>query len=108
MHIQRTARWLSLSIASLFFATAASGQDIIISIDSGGNGWLQGKDNLEVRIKQTSAGLADVIRASATTQEQLVQLLEAQLNPGRAPVITLPGTLGLFHVAQQRVHLRHS
>lgn len=37
-------------------ATAASGQDIIISIDSGGNGWLQGKDNLEVRIKQTSAG----------------------------------------------------
>jgi hypothetical protein len=26
MHIQRTARWLSLSIASLFFATAASGQ----------------------------------------------------------------------------------
>lgn len=39
-----------------FAATAASGQDIIISIDTAGNGWLQGKDNVELRIRQTSAG----------------------------------------------------
>lgn len=37
-------------------ASAPVGQDIIISIDSAGNGWLQGKDNLEVRIRQTSGG----------------------------------------------------
>jgi len=37
-------------------ASAPAGQDIIVSIDTLGNGWLQGKDNLEVRIRQTSAG----------------------------------------------------
>lgn len=37
-------------------ATAPVGQDIIVSIDTAGNGWLQGKDNLELRIRQTSAG----------------------------------------------------
>jgi len=46
-------------------------------------------------------------RLSTAAQEQLVQVREAHLVPGRAAVIALAGTLGFFHLAQQRVHLRY-
>ena len=44
---------------------------------------------------------------SATAQEQLVQFVHAELRPGRTPVIALPAALGMFHIAQQGVHLGH-
>src|SRR5215475_223620 len=45
--------------------------------------------------------------ALAPAQEQLVEIGERKLVPGRPPMVALPGTLGLFHLAEQRVHLRY-
>ncbi len=45
-------------------------------------------------------------KRSATAQEQLVQLVHAQLRPGRAAMVALPAALGVLHVAQQGIHLR--
>lgn len=53
-----------------FGATAMVGQDIILSIDTLGNGWLQGKDNIEVRVRQTSAGAEMLCRVLDNTGTQ--------------------------------------
>ncbi len=34
-----------------------------------------------------------------------IQFVQRNLEPGRSPVIALPEAFGLFHLAQQRVHL---
>src|SRR5690349_20228149 len=43
--------------------------------------------------------------ASTAAHEQLVELGQAQLDPGRAPMIALSGAFGRLHFAQQRIHL---
>src|SRR5215471_14930845 len=47
-----------------------------------------------------------IAAGSAATHEELVEVPEAHLEPGRAAVVALPRPLGLLHLAQQRVHLR--
>src|SRR5688572_13424107 len=44
--------------------------------------------------------------ASASTQEHAIELEQADLRPGRAPVIALVGARGLLHLAQQGIHFR--
>jgi hypothetical protein len=39
-----------------------------------------------------------------TTHEHFVQIVHAQLEPGRATMIALTGALGLFHFTQQGIH----
>ncbi len=39
-----------------FAGKASTGQDLVASFDLSGNGWLVGSDNLEVTVRQTSAG----------------------------------------------------
>jgi hypothetical protein len=41
---------------------------------------------------------------SLPPHEHLVELIQAQLEPSRPPVITLTGAFGLSHLAQQCVH----
>src|SRR5258706_8963347 len=43
----------------------------------------------------------------AAPQEQLVEVGERQLVPGRAAMVAAARALRLFHLAQQRVHLGH-
>src|SRR3972149_2040747 len=40
--------------------------------------------------------------------EQLVQLSQGDARPGGATVIALAAALGLFHITQQRIHLRNA
>src|SRR5215471_2478380 len=47
-----------------------------------------------------------IAAGSAATHEELVEIREAHLEPRRTPVIALAGSLGLFHLPQQGVHLR--
>ena len=45
--------------------------------------------------------------ASATAQEQLVQLIDTQLGPGGPAVVALAGAFGFLHVPQQGIHFRY-
>ena len=52
------------------------------------------------------ASIAAVRGRSSPAQEHAVELLQADLRPGRPAVIALVGARRLLHLAQQRIHLR--